>query len=179
MGFPAYLLLFLGMAILLIGVCFVYYQIYKRRINRALSEITDQQKPMPSPFNVAISLTIIFLLFAILMSFVIGFGMGYRSLDQDTEGQIDVNSFYAEIMAIEKDTNTGADTIAVKGIELNEESYRNEFTFVLYEGLMIEWHDQQLSVSDLDVGDLVSVTLLTDLLGVEDVFKIQLLDDEM
>ena len=44
---------------------------------------------------------------------------------------------------------------------------------------MIEWHDQQLSVSDLDVGDLVSVTLLTDLLGVEDVFKIQLLDDEM
>lgn len=172
MGFPAYFLFIFGMIIFLIAVCVVYYRIYKRKINMALDGETGQHKPMPSPFNVAVALTIIFLLFAVLMSFIIGFGMGYRSLDGG-DGQIDIHSFYAEVKEIEEET------ITVKGIQLNDEAYRDEFTFQLYEGLMIEWHEQLISFSDLDKGDLVSIILLTDVAGIEDIFKIQLLDDEM
>lgn len=49
------------------------------------------------------ALTVIFLLFAILMGFVIGFGMGYPSLDNNDVG-IDVNAFYAEVQQIEAET---------------------------------------------------------------------------
>lgn len=171
MGFPAYFLLIIGMVIFLIAVCVVYYRIYKRKINMALDGTMEQSKPMPAPFNVAVVLTIIFLLFAILMSYIIGFGMGYRSLDD--EGQIDVHAFYAEVKEVREET------ITVKGIQLNDEAYRGEFTFQLYEGLIIEWHDQLISFSDLEEGDSVSIILITDVLGVEDIFKIQLLDDEM
>ncbi|MGN0351647.1 MAG: hypothetical protein ACI4ES_08335 [Roseburia sp.] len=172
MGLPIYFLLLLGMVFLLITACVVYYLIYKRKINMALDGTTEQHKPMPAPFNVAVALTIIFLLFAILMSFIIGFGIGYRSLDND-DGQIDIHAFYAEVQEIR------AETITVKGIQLNDEEYRDESTFQLYEGLMIEWHEQPISLSDLDEGDLVSIILITDAGGIEDVFKIYLLDDEM
>ena len=171
MGFPIYFLLLLGILCLLIVVCIAYYRIYKCKINKALDGTTPH-KPMPSPFNVAVALIVIFLLFAILMSFVIGFGMGYRSLDND-DGEIDVNAFYAEVQTVE------ADTITVKGIQLNDEKYRGEFTFQLYEGLMIEWHEQPILLSDLDEGDLISIVLVTDAGGIEDIFKIYLLDDEM
>lgn len=172
MGFPIYFLLILGMVFLLIILCVIYYRIYKRKINMALDGTADLHRPMPSPFNVAVILTVIFLLFAILMSFVIGFGMGYRSLDDDDK-QIDVHAFYAEVQEI------GTKTITVKGIQLNDEKYRDEFTFQLYDGLMIEWHEQSISLEDLKEGDLVSIILITDAGGIEDIFKICLLDDKM
>lgn len=172
MGFPIYFLFLLGMLFILIVICIAYYRIYKCRINKTLDGTTTLQKPMPSPFNVAVALTVVFLLFAILMSFVIGFVMGYRSPD-NVDGEIDVNTFYAEVQAVD------AGTITVKGIQLNDEKYRGEFIFQLYESLMIEWHEQPILLSDLDEGDLISIVLVTDSGGIEDIFKIYLLDDEM
>lgn len=171
MNLPLYILLLLGMLILLIGICVAYYWIYKKKINLALHGASTQSKPMPAPFSVAAVLIIAFLLFAILLSFIIGFGMGYRSLDRESDGQIDIQTLYAEI------TEIGTDTITVEGLQLNGTNYRSEFTFQLHEGLMIECNDTQISISDLNEGDFVSIILLTDLGGIEDVFKIYLISD--
>lgn len=170
MQFPAFFLIIAGMVILLITIGVVYYRIYKRKINLALAGSGTQGKPMPAPFDMAALLIIVFLLFAVLMSFVLGFRMGYHALDND-EGQIDIHAFYAEVKEV------GTETITVKGLQLNDADYRSEFTFQLYEGLMIERHNQPISLSDIDKGDLVSIVLLTDISGVEDVFKIQLIDE--
>ena len=97
--------------------------------------------------------------------------MGYRSLDRESDGQIDIQTLYAEI------TEIRTDTITVEGLQLNGTDYCSEFTFQLHEGLMIECNDTQISVSDLNEGDFVSSILLTDLGGIEDVFKIYLIRD--
>ena len=44
MRVPAYLLFFLGMLILLVMVCIIYYRIYKRTINRALTDTSKKHK---------------------------------------------------------------------------------------------------------------------------------------
>ena len=44
---------------------------------------------------------------------------------------------------------------------------------------MIEWHEQPILLSNLNEGDLISIILATDAGGIEDIFKIYLLDDEM
>ena len=43
---------------------------------------------------------------------------------------------------------------------------------------MIEQDGQPISVSDLKEGQFVSIVLLTDLGGVEDIFKIEVIDRE-
>ena len=165
MRVPAYLLFFLGMLILLVMVCIIYYRIYKRTINRALTDTSKKHKAMPAPFSIVAILTIIFLLFNIFLSYIIGFGMAYRTFDSD-DGQIDVHAFYAEVQEI------GDNTITVKGIQLNEKEYREVLTYQLYDGIEIEWNGQLISLGDLNEGDMVSIILLTDLGGIEDIFKI-------
>jgi len=171
MKLPAYILLLLGVMLFLVGVCAVYYWVYKKKINLALNGAASPSKPMPAPFGVATVLIIAFLLFGILMSFIIGFGMGYRALKDEPEGEIDIQTLYAEI------TEIGPDTITVEGLQLNGTDYSSEYTVHLYEGLMIEWNDRQIAASDLNEGDFVSIILLTDVAGVEDVFKIYLIND--
>lgn len=68
--------------------------------------------------------------------------------------------------------------LIVEGISLNDENYRGEFKYDVVKGTKLEWHNTPISLSDLDEGDLISITLVTDRGGVTDVFKIQLLDDE-
>ena len=68
--------------------------------------------------------------------------------------------------------------LIVEGISLNDENYRGEFKYDVVKGTKLEWHITPISLSDLDEGDLISITLVTDRGGVTDVFKIQLLDDE-
>jgi len=84
----------------------------------------------------------------------------------------DIQSFYAEVKEV------GDNTILVKGISLNDESYRGEFRYNVWEATRLEWRNTPISLSDLDEGDLVSITLVTDLGGITYIFKIQLLDDE-
>lgn len=169
MNLPVYILFILGMIVVLTCICVVYCWLYKKKINMVLKGANTQNKTMPAPFKVVSLLIIAFLIFAIFMSFIIGYGMGYHYLDSDSEGQIDVQTLYGKITEIE------TDTITVDGLQLNGEEHRAEFTFQLYEGLMIECNDAQISASDLNEGDFVSIILLTDLAGVEDVFKIYLI----
>ena len=86
------------------------------------------------------------------------------------DGQIDVTAFYAEIISIDENA------VTVKGIALNEKEYRQEVTFQLHESVIIEWNNQPLTIGNLGEGDLVSIILIEDVLGVEDIFKIQLLE---
>lgn len=176
--FPVYIFAILGLVIVLITFCVVYYRIYQHNINKVLDNETYSHKPMPAPFHIVLVATIIFLLIAIALSFVIGFGMGYRSLDDDGEGQIDINTIYAQIKDIEENVTSVESIMTVETIEFNYEPYHKELTFRLYDGLMIERNDQPISLSDLQTGDFVSIVLFTDVGGVEDIIKIELLDGE-
>ncbi len=176
--FPVYIFAILGLILVLIIFCVVYYQIYKHNINKVLKNSTHSHKPMPAPFHIALITTIIFLLIAVVISFVIGFGMGYRTLDNDSEGETDVNTIYAQIKEIQENITPVESMMTVETIELNYEPYHKELTFRLYKGLVIEQNDQSISLSDLKAGDFVSIVLFTDLGGVEDIIKIELLDAE-
>ena len=104
--------------------------------------------------------------------------MGYRTLDNDSEGETDVNTIYAQIKEIQENITPVESMMTVETIELNYEPYHKELTFRLYKGLVIEQNDQSISLSDLKAGDFVSIVLFTDLGGVEDIIKIELLDAE-
>lgn len=167
--FPLFLILVLGMITVFIGGCFVYIQLYKRRVNKVLNGAV--KKIMPAPFHAAIVLLIIVLIFAVFISFISGFGLAYRSLENKIDGQIDITAFYGEIISIDEHS------ITVKGLSINEKEYRDEFVFELHESVIIEWHNQPISLDELHKGDLIAIILVTDVAGLEDIFKIQLLRD--
>ena len=166
--FPLFLILTVVLSVVLIIACGLYLKFYKRKINMALNGMTV--KAMPSPLHIAVIFLIVFLICMVFISFVCGFGLAYRSFENE-EGQIDVTAFYAEIVNIDESH------ITVEGIPLNEKNYRGEFTFELHESIIIEWHGQQIAPTDLCEGDMVAIILIQDIVGVEDIFKIQLLND--
>ncbi len=174
MGFPIYFLLVLAIAALLAATVAVYFQLYKRKINKALETNTDNRDPMTPPHQVAIVLTIAVLIVGILISYLVGYKAAYDKYEEDLAqtSAFDIQAFYAEVKAV------GDNTILVEGIALNDESYRGEFRYDLWETTKLEWRNTPISLSDLDEGDLVSITLITDRGGITDIFKIQLLDDE-
>ena len=176
---PMYLWVVLGLILCIVAFCILYYQLYKRHINRVLANGTPTRKPMPAPLHVALAATLIFLLCSIGISFVVGFGMGYRALDGDEEGQIDVNTICAQIKEIQEYVTPVESLMTVETVERNYEPDCQIETFLLYEGLMIEQDGQPISVSDLKEGQFVSIVLLTDLGGVEDIFKIEVIDREV
>lgn len=170
MPFPTFFLLSFIVLILFIAVCCVYFRIYKRKINEALVNASNQGNPLPAPYSVATILLVVFLLLAIFMSFFVGMGVGYRSFDkQKNEGQIDIHAFYAEVKEINNDT------ITVSGSEINDIKYQGDFTYQLYDGLIIEYHEQPIAIDDIVEGDHVEIILLTAANGYEDIFKIQLI----
>lgn len=166
--FPLFLILTVVLSVVLIIACGLYLKFYKRKINMALNGMTV--KAMPAPLHIAVIFLIVFLICMVFISFVCGFGVAYRSFENE-EGQIDVTAFYAEIVSIDESH------ITVEGISLNEKDYRGEFTFELHESIIIEWHGQQIAPTDLCEGDMVAIILIQDIVGVEDIFKIQLLND--
>ena len=104
--------------------------------------------------------------------------MGYKAAYDAYEESLsqasnfDIQTYYAEITEID------SNSLLVKGISLNDEDHRSEFRYDVLEGTILEWHNTPISLSDLNEGDLISITLVVDLTGTTDVFKIQLLDDE-
>ena len=166
--FPLFLILTAILSVTFIAACGLYLKFYKRKINMALNGMTV--KAIPAPLHIAVIFLIVFLICMVFISFVCGFGVAYRSFENE-EGQIDVTAFYAEIVSIDESH------ITVEGISLNEKDYRGEFTLELHESIIIEWHGQQIAPTDLYEGDLVAIILIQDIGGIEDIFKIQLLDD--
>lgn len=167
MGFPIFFIFAFFFAALLIGTIIVYLQVYKSHINRALHH---EKKPstMAPPYKVALVLTIAVLTVGVFVSFLAGFKVANDRF-MTASMTFDVHSFYAEVKEVDKNT------ITVDGIALNEEKYRGEFQYEVYDSVGILWKDEPIGLSELEPGDLVCVTLVTGGGDVTELFKIQLL----
>ena len=113
------------------------------------------------------------------LSFYIGYKMGFKRSESNishTENQ--QRTFYAVIQEIDDDY------VRVAGAEINDINFRGEFTFTVPDKTKFEWRNTDISVSDLKVGNYISITfsglvLETYPAQISNITKIQLLDDEI
>lgn len=139
---------------------------------------------MKKESKIILSITII-LLVAIMSYFV-----GYKKAYDDYESFIDNNdngikfqSFYATITNIEDTGLTIDDTaLTVKGLDINDINFRGNFKFIITEATEIEWRYTDIDASELEIGDNISIIFTGNIQEsepaiIEDVLKIQLLDD--
>lgn len=180
MGFPAFFLMVLALVIFLIVIVAVYFQIYKRSINKALVEKDAPPAPMASPYKVAIILTVVLLFVAGMISYFIGYKAAYDDFEYGSEqSRLVHETFYAEVKEVD------GQHVLVQGLEINDRDYRGEYILEIYAETELTWHDTEISISDLEVGHIVSVEIYsvdgvidtsTDILV--DIAKIQILSDE-
>lgn len=118
------------------------------------------------------------------VGFFVGYLTGKDVLSGDADGNSDRTSgnsgqmFYAEIL------EKKGSSLQVDGLECNDINYRGEFYFHINEGTEITWRGTEIRKDDLDVGDNIAITFTGDILEtypakIENVVRIQLLDDEM
>jgi len=174
MDFPIFLFIVLAVTVLLIVTLAVYVRLYKRNMNKALDKNAGTHAPITPLNKVAIVLTIVILIVCILISYITGYKVAYDTYEENLSqtSTFDIQTYFAEVKEV------GGNTLLVEGISLNDENYRGEFKYDVLEETKLEWHNTPISLSDIDEGDLVSITLVVDQTGVADIFKIQLLDDE-
>ena len=173
--FPVYILVIMVLAFVLAFLCLAYCFIYKRHINRALVN-AQTRRHMPAPFHVTLAAAMVFLLLIVIAGLAIIFRMDYAVLDSQDDNPTDINTICAEISKIETGATAAENSMTVEALEYNYESYHAELTFHLYEGLDIVKNGRKISATELKAGDVIAITLLTDLGGVEDLIKIELLD---
>lgn len=87
-------------------------------------------------------------------------------------------TFYATIT--EKKNNS----FIVKGLEVNDISYRGDFSFSIQSETRITWHNQEIDMSELEEGDNISITFLGPVqesspATINNVIEIKILDDEL
>lgn len=174
MVFPIYFLALFAILIILVATVIVYFQVYKRHINKALGATEGKRTSMVPPYRVAIVMTIIVLLIGIFISYFVGYVKAYKDYEEDAwvMSHSDIQTFYAEVKEV------GEKTLLVDGISLNEENYQGEFQYDVWGEVSIYRQDAVIQLSDLSEGDLISITLLTDRTGITNIFKIQLLADK-
>jgi len=174
LGFPIYFLVLFAILFILVATVIVYFQVYKRHINKALGAPGGKRTSMVPPDKVAIVMTIIVLIIGILISYYAGYVNAYKDYEEDAwvMSHSDIQTFYAEVKEV------GDNSILVEGISLNDVNYRGEFQYAVWEEVSIYRQDAVIQLSDLSEGDLVSITLLTDRTGITNIFKIQLLVDK-
>lgn len=85
-------------------------------------------------------------------------------------------TFYATIK--EKRNNT----LLVKGLEINDINYREEYTFDIKSETKLVWNNMSINISDLKVGDNISITYIgtrqmSSPATINDVVEIKLLKD--
>ena len=170
-----YIFVIIVLAFVLAFLCLVYCFIYKRHINRALVN-AQTCRYMPAPFHVALAAAIMFLLLTVGAGLAIIFRMDYAVLDSQDDNPTDINTICAEISKIETGATAAESSMTVEALEYNYESYHAELTFHLYEGLDIVKNGRKISATELKAGDVIAITLLTDLGGVEDIIKVEVLD---
>lgn len=171
MGFPIYFLALIAILIIFVATVVVYFQVYKRHINKALGATEGKRTSMIPPYRVAIVMTLIVLLIGILISYFAGYVNAYKDYEEDAWvlSHSDIQTFYAEVKEV------GENSLLVEGISLNDENYRGEFQYEIWEEVNIYRQDTVIQLSDLSEGNLISITLLTDRTGITNIFKIQLL----
>ncbi len=171
MSIPSYFFILLGLIIFFVAVVIIYFQVYKRHINRVLMTGKEEHTSMIPPYKVAIITTVIVLVVCIVISYFVGYVKAYRDYEDDIQAlsASDIQVFYAEVKTVDEHL------LVVNGIELNEAKYQGEFSYEVWGEISLVQNDMPISLSDLSEGDLVAVVLLTDKTGITDVFKIQLL----
>ena len=174
MKIPTFFLILIAVAALLVVTIAVYFQVYKRNINKALKTDANGYTPMTPPYKFAIILTIVVMLVGIATSYFVGFKVAYDRYEEAiSQTSFDIQTYYAQVVKVSESQ------IEVEGIELNDQRFRGTFTYDIYTETKLEWHDSSIDLSDLNEGDLIAVTLITDIGGITDIYKIQLLSDEM
>ena len=126
-------------------------------------------------------LIILLVIIALVIGYFIGYKRAYEKIENASENvnYIDEQqTFYAEIKEI---NNNNA--FLVEGLSVNDINYRGDFTFSVVEETKLEWRGTEISISDLKVGDNISITFDGEILDtypaqIKEVIKIQLLDDE-
>ena len=128
---------------------------------------------------------IILVILIVVISLVLGYFIGYKraydkieSASQNISYNNTQQTFYAEIEEIKDNF------ILVKGLSVNDINFRGEFTISVVEETELEWRNTKINVTDLNVGDNISITFTGEILDsypaqIKDVVKIQLLDDEI
>ncbi|KAB8138007.1 hypothetical protein F9U64_06680 [Gracilibacillus oryzae] len=176
MGFPIYIFALFAILIILVATVIVYFQVYKRHVNKALETADGKRTSMAPPYRVAIVMSIIVLLIGILISYFAGYANAYKEHQEEEDAWVmshsDIQTFYAEVKEV------GEKSLSVDGISLTDENYRGEFHYDVWGEVTIYRQDAVIPLTDLSEGDLVSITLLTDRTGHTNIFKIQLLVDE-
>lgn len=87
-------------------------------------------------------------------------------------------TFYATI------TEEKNNSFIVKGLEVNDISYRGDFSFSIQSETRITWHNQEIDMSELEEGDNISITFLGPIqesspATINNVIEIKILDDEL
>lgn len=86
-------------------------------------------------------------------------------------------TFYATIESINDNF------LIVQGLEVNDINKRGQFQFSVDDSTTFEWHNTEIQINDLQVGDTISVTYSSDVAesipaGIQNIIRIILLDDE-
>lgn len=135
-----------------------------------------------------IILSIIVILLVAIISYFVGYKKAYNDYESflnNNDNGVKYQSFYATITDIEDTGLTIDDTaLTVRGLDINDINFRRNFKFVITEATEIEWRYTKLDASELEIGDNISIIFTGNIQGsepakIEDVLKIQLLDDEI
>lgn len=134
-----------------------------------------------------IILSIIVILLVAIISYFVGYKKAYNDYESflnNNDNGVKYQSFYATITDIEDTGLTIDDTaLTVRGLDINDINFRRNFKFVITEATEIEWRNTKLDTSELEIGDNISIIFTGNIqesepAKIEDVLKIQLLDDE-
>jgi len=128
---------------------------------------------------------LMFLIIVSIVSYFVGSIITYKKLDNSLNNhKVNYQSFYATITDI-KDTGREKEPklLTVKGLDINDINFRGDFKFVITEATELEWRYTNLNVSELEIGDNISIIFTgniqeTDPAKIDHVLKIQLLDDK-
>ncbi len=104
--------------------------------------------------------------FTAVLCLAVGGGVGYHfgqsgSLSKTSTNTTETeyyDTFYGEI------TKISDSTIYVTGLDCNDINYRDEFSIPLPETAQILWRGTEIELSDLSVGDTISITHSGDVL---------------
>lgn len=130
-------------------------------------------------------ITVIGMVVIIGVSFVVGLFIGQRNAPKNDLliNKVVGQTFYANIESI-KQYNDGSFHLNVKGLEVNDINYRDNFTFKVDDSINMTWRGEKVEVSELKVGNTIAITFTDEILTsisptpLTEVVKIQILDDE-
>ena len=128
---------------------------------------------------------LILLVITSIASYYVGSIITYKKLDNSLNNhKVNYQSFYATITDI-KDTGFEKEhkLLEVKGLDINDINFRGNFEFIITEATELEWRYTKLENNELEIGDNISIIFTgniqeKDPAHIEDVLKIQLLDDK-